>query len=134
MPPITRAPVTETWGDGLRSLNQEEEKQNELTSHSFDVPYSILFDSNKQLTDEGQTICRMLSLQLLDLPFRAAIQFSDQEIAGDMADMLVYLFHTEMTRPGQVAMTLVPKEQLNSKNIRILIERFTPNSNKSESR
>ena len=39
-----------------------------------------------------------------------------------------YLFHTEMTRPGQVAMTLMRQGEVANSNLRIVIERFTPNA------
>ncbi len=134
MPPITRDAAKETWGEGLRSLNQDEQKQNELTSHSFDVPFSTIFDSEDRLTDQGRLICEMLSGQLQELPFRAAIQFSDDQKAEKIANLLHFLFHTEMTRPGQVGMSLVRPKQLDPNSVRFVIERFTANTNRSRAR
>lgn len=134
MPPITRNAAKETWGEGLRSLNAEEEKQNELTSHHFDVPTSTIFDSEGKLTVAGKEICQLLSGQLRELPFRASVQFSDERNAGKVAELLVYLYHTEMTRPGQVGMSLIRKNELATNRIRFVIERFSQNTNRSESR
>lgn len=128
MPPITRAPADSTWGEGLRSLDEEEQKQNELTSHTFDVPISSLFDSKNELTTRGTRICSQLSSQLQDLPFRASLQFEEKELAPQVAAMLQYLFHREMTRPGQLAMTLTRNTKIKPKHIRITVDRFSPNA------
>lgn len=127
MPPITRAPADETWGDGLRSLNEDEAKQNELTSHAFDVPIATIFDSNNRLTSNGISICSQLSRQLQDLPFRASLQFENRAQAKKLAAMLQHLFHTEMTRPGQLAMTHTRDTNIKAGYFRINIERFSPN-------
>jgi flagellar motor protein MotB len=128
MPPITRAPADSTWGEGLRSLDEEEQKQNELTSHQFDVPISSLFDSNNQLTTRGARICAQLSSQLQDLPFRASLQFEEKELAPKVAAMLEHLFYKEMTRPGQLSMTLTRNTKINRNHIRISVDRFSPNA------
>ena len=141
MPPIEKAPPKSSFGDGLKSLDDDEEKQNEMTSHTFEVPLVQVFDSQGELTSNGKLICKMLSHQLNELPFQAAIQFSDPEQSDNLAGMMAYLFHTEMTRPGQVAMSVVENSQTaNSRRgalggkhglapdkIRILIKRFSPN-------
>jgi hypothetical protein len=128
MPPVLRQPATETWGKGLKSLTDEEAEQNELTSHAFDIPLALLFDSNDQLTFRGREICGMLSKQLQDLPFRASLQFSNKKETDRLSMVMDYLFHIEMTRPGQVAMTLMREGEVASSNLRIVIERFTPNA------
>ncbi|MDE0934672.1 MAG: hypothetical protein OSA89_02045 [Mariniblastus sp.] len=128
MPPILRQPATETWGNGLKSLTDEEAKQNELTSHAFDVPLALLFDSNSQMTVRGGDICAMLSDQLQDLPFRASLQFSDKKDTDRLTTIMDYLFHAEMTRPGQVAITLMREGEVAASTLRIVIERFTPNA------
>ena len=128
MPPITREAATESWGEGLRSLDDEEAKQNELTSHSFDVPMAIIFDSQDRLTPKGKSICSMLSNQLLDLPFRASIQFEDRQFAPQVAAMMEYLFHVEMARPGQLGMSLNRDTKIKPNHIRIAIERFSQNT------
>lgn len=140
MPPIEKAPPKSTFGKGLRSLNDEEEKQNEMTSHTFEVALVEVFDSQGELTSNGKLICKMLSNQLNELPFHAAIQFSDPKQTDTLAGMMDYLFHTEMTRPGQVAMSIVqPNQSTNNAigimgrgdrglppdKIRILIKRFS---------
>ena len=71
-----------------------------------------LFDSTGQLTSYGKLICQMLSRQLTDLPFHASIQFSDQKHMAALADMMAFLFDTEKTRPGQVAISFVKPEGL----------------------
>ena len=79
MPPIDRAPAQQTFGVGLMSLTEDEEKQNDMTSHGFEVPLVQLFDSKGELTSNGRLICKMLSNQLREIPFNAAIQFSDSK-------------------------------------------------------
>ena len=131
MPPITRAAAGDTWGEGLRSLDEDEAKQNELTSHAFDVPIASVFDSDGKMTAQGKTICSQLATQLLDLPFRASIQFEEKDDAPKIAAMMEHLFHTEMTRPGQLAMTLTRDTKIEAGHLRINVERFSPNANGS---
>ena len=128
MPPIEKAPAKETFGEGLRSLNDEEEKQNEMTSHTFDVPLAQIFDSAGELTSNGKLICGMLSNQLKELPFQASIQFSDSKHADKLTGMMSYLFDTEMTRPGQVAMSMVKNTGLETDQMRIMIKRYSGNA------
>lgn len=125
MPPIVREPAKATFGEGLKSLDDEEEKQNELTSHAFEVPAVRLFDSSGKLTSYGQLISKMLSQQLSDLPFHASIQFSDDQHAKPISDMMEFLFDMEKTRPGQVAIARVKPTNLPTTNIRFLVKRFT---------
>lgn len=131
MPPITREPPHSTWGKGLKSLNSEEAKQNELTSHEFSIPFTLMFDSGGSLTARGKQICQLLSNQLHDLPFRAAVKFSDVNRIENVAGMMDYLFHTEMTRPGQVAMSLTNESNVPTGEIRFSIERFSQNEHDS---
>ncbi len=131
MPPITQRPASESFGEGLRSLNEEEAKQNEMTSHSFDVPYAQLFDSDDQLTANGKLVCQMLAGQLRELPFQAAIQFAQPERSKQLVKMTQFLFDTQKTRPGQVSLNLiVPTEArpLAVDSVRITIKRFLENA------
>jgi len=128
MPPIVREPAKATFGEGLKSLEEHENKQNELTSHSFEIAVVRLFDSSGQLTSYGKLTCQMLSQQLSELPFHATIQFSDQKHTAALADMMAYLFDIEKTRPGQVAISLVKADGLGTENVRVLIKRFTGNA------
>jgi len=125
MPAIIKDSAAASFGEGMKALTEEEKKQNELTSHSFDIPAIQLFDSKGNLTMKGQQICRMLSNQLRDLPFQASIQYRDKAHADNLAAMMEHLFHTEKTRPGQLAMTVVKTPDLNPKNIRIIVKRFS---------
>ena len=125
MPPITRDPAKATFGEGLRSLNEEEDQQNEMTAHSFDVPAVQLFDSAGALTSKGKLICQMLAKQLQDLPFQAAIEFTDTKHTDQLTGMLEYLFDTEKTRPGQLSMNLIKNDNLNEDSIRFMIKRFS---------
>ncbi len=139
MPPIEKAPASITFGAGLKSITDEEEKQNELTSHAFEIPIVQVFDSEGELTSGGKLICKMLSNQLQELPFQAAIQFSDPKHSEKLSGMLSYLFDTEKTRPGQVAMSLVKsgsasgvgvnrnQKLLPPDMIRVSIRRFSEN-------
>jgi flagellar motor protein MotB len=136
MPPIDKAPAQQTFGEGLKSLTDDEEKQNEMTSHGFEVPLAQVFDSKGELTSQGRLICKMLSNQLRELPFQAAVQFSDPKQTANIAGMLSYLFDIEKTRPGQVAMSIVKPRKaianvadksLDPTRVRISIRRFSEN-------
>ena len=128
MPPIERESASETWGEGLRSLNEEESQQNELNSHHFDVPSAQLFDSSGSLTVGGKALCKHLSNQLQDLPFHAAVQFNNERHLENLTKMMEYLFQTEKTRPGQLAMTYIRNETLDVDNVRFLVKRYMPNA------
>lgn len=128
IPPIQRESATETWGEGLRSLNDEESQQNALNSHHFDVPSAQLFDSDGKLTIGGTQLCKHLSNQLQDLPFHAAIQFNNQRHVENLTQMMEYLFHTEKTRPGQLALTYIRNDNLDTDHVRILIKRYMHNA------
>lgn len=127
MPPITHEPADETFGKGLRMLNDEEQKENELTSHYFDIPLSTLFEREGGLSEAGITTLRQLSHQLREMPFRANICYVDRDIAIPVAEILHYMFHIEKTRPGQVGMSLIQARDLPPRRIRVVIERFSQN-------
>ncbi|MEL7497712.1 MAG: flagellar motor protein MotB [Planctomycetota bacterium] len=127
MPPITHEPARETWGKGLRSLDEEEVKHNELTSHRFDLPISLMFNQKHELTAKGKMICSMLSSQLNNLPFRASISYSDLSKIEKVASLMEHLFHTEMVRPGQVSMSFTDTTVVRKSYLRITIERFSQN-------
>lgn len=127
MPGITRDATKAAFGAGLRSLNDEESKQDEMTSHFFDVPAVQLFNSKGSLTKNGQIICKALAYQLRELPFQASIQYSNHRFSENLASMMDYLFHTEMTRPGQLSMSVIENNNLAPDHVRIVVRRFTGN-------
>lgn len=127
MPPISRDPAKGAFGAGLRSLNDEERKHNEMTSHFFDVPFVQMFNSSGELTSNGRLICQMLSHQLRELPFQAAIQYTNKKQSENLAGMMEHLFDFEKTRPGQLSMALVKNDDLDANRMRIVIKRFTGN-------
>jgi flagellar motor protein MotB len=131
MPPIMERPASQSFGEGLRSLDDEESKQNEMTSHSFDVPFAQLFNSGGELTANGKLVCQMLAGQLRELPFQAAIQFAQPQQSTQLVKMTQFLFDTQQTRPGQVSLNLIvpnQKKPLDIKNVRITIKRFLENA------
>ena len=79
MPPITHEPADETFGKGLRALDDKERKENELTSHYFDISLSTLFEREGGLSETGITTLRQLSKQLREMPFRANICYVDRD-------------------------------------------------------
>ncbi|MFK7765622.1 MAG: flagellar motor protein MotB [Mariniblastus sp.] len=128
MPPITRPASKAAFGEGLRSLNEEEQKQNELTSHSFELQAAELFDFEGNLTPQGTQICSALANQLEALPFQAALQFSDEKQMQDLTGMMEHLFRVEKIRPGQLSMNFV-KHGLAKDRIRVLIKRYSFSKN-----
>ena len=134
MPPIMERAASRSFGEGLRSLNEDESKQNEMTSHSFDVPYAQLFDSSNKLTSNGKLVCQMLAGQLRQLPFQAAIQFTEPLRSETLVEMTQFLFDGQKTRPGQVSLNLIvspPSRPLDRDSVRITIKRFLANAESS---
>lgn len=124
MPPIMSAPATQSFGQGLMSLDPKDRKHNELTSHFFDVDFNRLFDDQGELTSQGKLICNTLSVQLRDLPFQASLRFTDANQSDQVITMMSYLFENRKTRPGQLAMTVVQADDLPSQKLRIMIQRY----------
>lgn len=124
MPPISTDPARKTFGEGLRSLNEEEAQQNDQTSHSFVMPYAQAFDSEGKLSAQGRLVCQMLSGQLRELPFQAAIEFSDVEHVEAVTGLMEFLFDVEKTRPGQVSMNLLQPSHVAATDIRFTVKRF----------
>ena len=134
MPPIMERVASAAFGEGLRSLNEEESKQNEMTSHSFDVPFAQLFDSNKKLTANGKLVCQMLAGQLRQLPFQAAIQFTQPKRSETLVEVTQFLFDEQNTRPGQVSLNLIvspSSRPLGEDSVRIAIKRYLANPESS---
>ncbi len=127
MPPIMQDPVRETFGKGLESLDAKDRKHNEMTSHHFDVDFNRLFDSQDNLTIQGKQICRTLAVQLKNLPFQVSFQFTESANSPRVIKMMEFLFREEKTRPGQVALSYVKKDDLPNDKLRILIERYVGN-------
>ena len=124
MPPITSDPAKASFGKGLMSLDPKHDKHNEMTSHYFDVELSRIFDSQGNITSQGQQICATLAVQLRDLPFQASFQFTNEAESEKILQLLVYMFKEENTRPGQVAITLIKNDNLPPSKLRILIKRY----------
>ncbi len=126
MPSITKQATKAAFGEGLRSLNEEEKKHNEHTTHSFELPFVQMFNREGLLTDQGADICKALADQLEALPFQASIQFADETHTKPISGMMEHFFHFEKTRPGQLSMSFT-KHGLNKENIRVLVRHFSPN-------
>lgn len=128
MPPIMREPAKASFGKGLTSLDPKEDKHNEMTSHYFDVDLARIFDSQGNITSQGQQICSTLAVQLRDLPFHASFQFTNPSESEKVLQLPVFLFKEEKTRPGQVSITLIKNDNLPPNKLRILIKRYLGNS------
>jgi flagellar motor protein MotB len=124
MPPITREPAKESFGKGLKSLDPEHDRHNEMTSHFFDVELNRVFNSKGELTSQGKQIAATLAVQLRDLPFQAAFQYTDSANSAKIVDMMTYMFKQQGTRPGQVSISLVKNPTLTPNHLRIRIKRF----------
>lgn len=124
MPPISHAPVKESFGSGLKALQPDENKHNEIESHYFDIELNQVFDQSGQITPQGQQILAALATQLRDLPFQAAIQYSNPDHSDKVVNLMLYMFELEKIRPGQLGMTLTRNKTLTHDRIRILIKRF----------
>ena len=86
-----------------------------------------MFDSQGNMTSQGQQICATLAVQLRGLPFHASFQFTNESESEKILQLLVFLFEEEKTRPGQVAITLIKNDNLPPNKLRILIKRYLGN-------
>ena len=127
MPPIMRESAKESFGKGLKSLEPEHDHHNEMTSHFFDVELNRVFNSKGEITSQGKQIAATLAVQLRDLPFQAAFQYTDSANSEKIVDLMTYMFKQQGTRPGQVSISLVKIPSLTSNQLRIRIKRFTRN-------
>lgn len=124
MPPLMEAPVRECFGKGLKSLDAKDNKHNELESHYFDVAFNRLLDQDGNITPEGGLLLSAIAKQLRDVPFQAALQYSDSANANLVIHLAMHLFDHEKIRPGQLGITRIRNETLNSDSVRILVKRF----------
>jgi flagellar motor protein MotB len=123
MPPITEDPATEAIGRGLKSLTDEENAKDEMTTHSFEIRLADMVDSLERATPKGQYMAQLLSTQLRQLPVHASIRISQPQDAKAAIAFMKYLFEVEKVRPGQVAVSLTDAP-LPAGVARIAIERY----------
>lgn len=128
MPPIMQDPVRKAYGKGLQSLDTEDKKHNEMTSHHFDVDFNRIFNSKNELTAQGKQICSTLAVQLRDLPFQASFQFTDSADSKRVITLMAHMFKEQNTRPGQLAMSVIKDESLPAQKLRIQIRRYIGNA------
>jgi flagellar motor protein MotB len=127
MPPLMNDPAKVSWGKGLLSLDNEDRKHNELTSHHFDIEFNRLFNSKGELTSQGKQVCSTLAVQLRDLPFQAALQFTNAEDRTRVVKLMMYLLKNQQTRPGQVSLGRIENENLPPGKLRFLIRHYLAN-------
>jgi len=126
MPPIMAAPSGDSVGQGLKALEPDEDKHNEMSAHFFDIEWNRLLNETGELTPHAKQIFSTLAIQLNDLPFQASLQFTDTVRAGDVIRIHSHIIREEMVRPGQISTTRIHDERLTNKKLRIMIKRFQP--------
>ncbi len=126
MPPVTTDPATEAIGSGLRSLTEDESKQDDMQTHHVDVPLGELVDAMGNLTAQGQNLADMLATQLRDLDVHLSLQVGSPDAGRQLVLITDYLFHVQMVRPGLVGIGISHGVVPDGK-VRILIERYLEN-------
>lgn len=127
MPPLMNDPAKVSWGKGLISLDPEDRKHNELTSHHFDVEFNRMFDGKGELTSQGKQVCGTLAVQLRDLPFQVAFQFTDSEDTAQVVKLMIFLLKEHQSRPGQVSLSMIKNDDLPPQTLRILVRHYLAN-------
>lgn len=123
MPPITQAPARESFGKGLQELEEQDRQHNESTGHHFDIDFNQLFNSQQEISLLGESILKLLSNQLRDLPFAVSFQFQDPSMAPLVSKLMIHMTRQYATHPGQMCQTLVRTADLPSGKLRIVIRR-----------
>jgi hypothetical protein len=126
MPPITTDPATEAIGQGLRALTDDEEKQDDMSTHHIELRLADLVDEFGNLTTQGTHVSDMLSNQLRNVNVHLSLQVGDITSGKRLVAITNYLFHTQMVRPGLVAIG-VTDGGIPPGIVRILIERYEEN-------
>ncbi len=122
MPPITEAPASQAIGNGLMSLTEKENNQDDISTHYFDIKLDEIIDHQNGLTAKGLWMAQMLANQLRGLPVECSLQISKQENTKRATALASNMFDEQKVRPGLVSVSVVP-ETLPADSIRILIER-----------
>jgi hypothetical protein len=123
MPPIMEGPASEVIGNGLQSLSEDEDKQNDMTTHYVDIKIDELIDHQHRLTPRGQWIAEMIAKQLKGLPVHCSLQVSTSATHQRATAFALNLFDQQRVRPGLVAVSLIGSTLPND-SLRILIERY----------
>ncbi len=127
MPPATEAPATEAIGEGHRALTEDEDKQDDMSSHNFEIPLIDLIDSLGTVTAKGEHLAGMLSVQLRNLNVHASLQVSEPVLGPQLVLFADFLIHREMVRPGLVGIG-VSDCNTSAGKVRIVIERYEEGS------
>lgn len=126
MPPIMNTPAGDSFGEGLKALEPDENKHNEMTSHHFDIELNRIFNRDGEITPQARHVLATLAVQLKDLPFQASLQFTDPQRAAEIIRMQTHLIREEMVHPGQVSSTRIVAPSLTADKVRVMIKRYTP--------
>ena len=124
MPPIVDEPASKAVGRGLKSVSEEQAKQDVMKSYSFEIPLAQLVNQHQQLTQKGAQLSSLLASQVRSLPVHCAIEWSNKQISDGATSLAHHLYHVEKIRPGQVSVGIV--DQVSSDSVRFVIERYEP--------
>lgn len=123
MPPIQESHVMEAVGNGLKSLTDEEQQQDDMSTHFVEIPIDDLIDHQNRLTAQGEWMAAALANQLKGLPVHCSLQISDLALQPRATALAIYLFEKHRVRPGLVSVSLVGGA-LPQASMRILVERY----------
>ena len=122
MPPYQDWPSAKSVGKGVKSLDEKSAEQNVLSTHEFEVPVKSIISDTNTLTSKGAHVASMLASQLRKLPVSLTVQCSDRDLFEKATAFVIYLYHTEKIRPGQVGVSIV--EGVTSARFRFSVERI----------
>lgn len=122
MPPEVIEPSSKAVGRGLESVNEEEAKQDVMSSHAFSTNLSELVNDHMKVTQSGVRVAATLAKQLRRLPVHCAIEISRRVSTKRATVFADHLYHVENVRPGQVGIGMV--DDVDQSTVRFVIERY----------
>ena len=122
MPPYMKEISSKSVGEGLRSLTDEESKQDTMTTNQFSVPASQLLDNEGQILPYGAELAAMLSNALSRVPVHLVVQCSNESTYSKMIAYVNYLYEAEKIRYGHIAVG--HSDRVQSGKISFAVERY----------
>lgn len=122
MPSYLKEASVKSVGVGLKSVTNEEAKQDVMSTNQFELKVDMLISDDLKMKSKGIQVASMLSQQLAQLPVHMTVECGDPKVFEKATAFIIYLYQTEAIRPGQVGVGLVDK--LNPGFIRFSVERY----------
>ena len=122
MPSYIKESSVKSVGVGLKSVTEEEAKQDVMSTSQFELEIDSLVSKELKMTSQGIQVASMLSKQLAQLPVHLTVECGDPKAFEKATAFVIHLYQTEFIRPGQVGVGLAGK--LNPRLVRFSVERY----------